>query len=69
MDKKFLLGLAFFFTACVTVNIYFPAAAVQRAALPPHERRPSFVYIDEAQDYFDENISNLFEFFGERMRH
>lgn len=34
-------------------------AAVQRAALPPHERRPSFVYIDEAQDYFDENISNL----------
>lgn len=34
-------------------------AAVQRAALPPHERRPSFVYIDEAQDYFDDNISNL----------
>jgi hypothetical protein len=34
-------------------------AAVQRAALRPHERRSSFVYIDEAQDYFDENISNL----------
>ncbi len=34
-------------------------AAVQRATLPPHERRPSFIYIDEAQDYFDENISNL----------
>jgi len=34
-------------------------AAVQRAALRPHERRPCFVYIDEAQDYFDENISNL----------
>lgn len=34
-------------------------AAVQRAALLPHKRRPSFVYIDEAQDYFDENISNL----------
>jgi len=34
-------------------------AAVQRAALPPHERRPAFVYIDEAQDYFDENISHL----------
>ena len=34
-------------------------AAVQRAALPPHERRSSFVYVDEAQDYFDENISNL----------
>jgi len=34
-------------------------AAVQRAALPPHERNPAFVYIDEAQDYFDENISHL----------
>src|SRR5258708_19036464 len=34
-------------------------AAVQRAALLPHERRSSFVYIDEAQYYFDENISNL----------
>lgn len=34
-------------------------AAVQRAALPPHERRPCFVYIDEAQDYFDENVSHL----------
>lgn len=34
-------------------------AAVQRAALLPHKRRPCFVYIDEAQDYFDENISNL----------
>ena len=34
-------------------------AAVQRSALLPHERRPTFVYIDEAQEYFDENISNL----------
>ena len=34
-------------------------AAVQRATQRPHERRPTFVYIDEAQDYFDENISNL----------
>ncbi len=34
-------------------------AAVQRAAMPPHERRPVFVYIDEAQDYFDENVSHL----------
>lgn len=34
-------------------------AAVQRAALAPHERRPAFVYIDEAQDYFDTSISNL----------
>jgi hypothetical protein len=34
-------------------------AAVQRAALPPHKRNPAFVYIDEAQDYFDDNISHL----------
>ncbi|MEW8077963.1 MAG: DUF87 domain-containing protein [Candidatus Thiodiazotropha endolucinida] len=34
-------------------------AAVQRAAIPAHERRPAFVYIDEAQDYFDENISHI----------
>lgn len=32
MDKKFSLLLVCFLTACVTVNIYFPAAAVQRAA-------------------------------------
>ena len=34
-------------------------AAIQRTALQPHERRPAFVYIDEAQDYFDDNISHL----------
>jgi len=34
-------------------------AAVQRAAIPAYKRQPSFVYIDEAQDYFDENISHL----------
>ena len=34
-------------------------AALQRAAQSPHERRPSFVYIDEAQDYFDANVANL----------
>ncbi|HEY2989699.1 MAG TPA: YdbL family protein [Candidatus Binatia bacterium] len=32
MNKKLSLLLAFSLTACVTVNIYFPAAAVQRAA-------------------------------------
>ena len=32
MLRKFFVSLAFFLTACVTVNIYFPAAAVQRAA-------------------------------------
>ncbi len=34
-------------------------AAVQRAAIPAYKRQSSFVYIDEAQDYFDENISHL----------
>jgi hypothetical protein len=42
-----------FFIALIT------QAAVQRAAMPPHTRRPGFVYIDEAQDYFDDNISHL----------
>ena len=32
MYKKLFPMLAFILTACVTVNIYFPAAAVQRAA-------------------------------------
>jgi hypothetical protein len=34
-------------------------AAVQRVTVPPHERKPAFVYIDEAEDYFDDNISHL----------
>ncbi|TMA06715.1 MAG: DUF1318 domain-containing protein [Deltaproteobacteria bacterium] len=32
MNTKFSFLFVFFLTACVTVNIYFPAAAVQRAA-------------------------------------
>jgi uncharacterized protein YdbL (DUF1318 family) len=32
MKRIFLLAVTLFLTACVTVNIYFPAAAVQRAA-------------------------------------
>lgn len=31
-------------------------AAQERATLPAHKRIPTFVYIDEAQDYFDRNI-------------
>lgn len=31
-------------------------AAQERATLPVHKRIPTFVYIDEAQDYFDRNI-------------
>jgi hypothetical protein len=34
-------------------------AALERAALPEDKRRPSFLYIDEAADYFDENIDDL----------
>lgn len=31
-------------------------AAQERATLPEHDRLPCLVYVDEAQDYFDENI-------------
>jgi hypothetical protein len=34
-------------------------AAVQRAVLDPTERRPTFVYVDEAQEYFDDTIAQL----------
>lgn len=34
-------------------------AALRRAGLPAHERRPCFVYIDEAADYFDDKIGHL----------
>lgn len=34
-------------------------AAVRRATIPAHERRPCFVYIDEAADYFDDRIGSL----------
>jgi hypothetical protein len=35
-------------------------AAQERAAIPETLRRSTFVYIDEAQDYFDESIQSLF---------
>jgi hypothetical protein len=34
-------------------------AALERAALPEDQRRPAFLYIDEAADYFDDNIDDL----------
>lgn len=34
-------------------------AAFERAAVPEHARRPAFLYIDEAADYFDANIDTL----------
>jgi hypothetical protein len=33
--------------------------ALRRASLPAHERRPCFVYVDEAADYFDDKIGHL----------
>ncbi len=34
-------------------------AAIQRAILPAYERNPTFAYIDEAEDYFDDNIDRM----------
>jgi hypothetical protein len=34
-------------------------AALERAADPETKRRPAFLYIDEAADYFDQNIDTL----------
>jgi hypothetical protein len=36
-------------------------AAQERAAISKDERTPTFVYIDEAHDYFDENMETLLE--------
>lgn len=34
-------------------------AALERAPVPEDRRRPAFLYIDEASEYFDTNIDNL----------
>jgi len=48
---------------CEIFGRFFIALLVQavqeRAAIPENKRRATFVYIDEAQDYFDEGIENL----------
>ncbi len=36
-------------------------ACLERAALRPEERTPCYVYIDEAQDYLDENVMLILE--------
>jgi len=36
-------------------------AAQERATIPQDERTPTFVYIDEAHDYFDEKMETLLE--------
>jgi Type IV secretion-system coupling protein DNA-binding domain len=48
---------------CELFGRFFIALLVQavqeRAAIPEDRRRRTFVYIDEAQDYFDDGIENL----------
>ena len=34
-------------------------AIMERAVIPEHERTPTFLYVDECQDYFDETIEVL----------
>jgi type IV secretory pathway VirB4 component len=34
-------------------------ATQERAVIPPEKRRATFVYIDEAHDYFDESLSDM----------
>ena len=34
-------------------------AVLERAVIPEHERRPTFLFVDEAADYFDSNIDDL----------
>ncbi|WP_262692493.1 type IV secretory system conjugative DNA transfer family protein [Kordiimonas aestuarii] len=34
-------------------------AAMERATIPKDKRTPCYVYVDEAQEYFDENVSDL----------
>jgi hypothetical protein len=50
---------------CEILGRFFMAliaqAAQERAAISKEERTPTFVYIDEAHDYFDENMENLLE--------
>jgi hypothetical protein len=35
-------------------------AAQERASIPEDKRMPTFVYIDEAHDYFDQNMKSMF---------
>jgi hypothetical protein len=49
---------------CEILGRFFVAlvsqVAQERAVIPEDRRRSTFVYIDEAQDYFDESIQSLF---------
>jgi hypothetical protein len=48
---------------CAIFGRFFVAlivqAAMERSSIAPHKRNPAFVYIDEAQDYLDDNIGQL----------
>jgi hypothetical protein len=50
---------------CEILGRFFVAlvsqVAQERAVIPEDRRRSTFVYIDEAQDYFDESIQSLFD--------
>lgn len=36
-------------------------AAIERASIPEDERRPTFIYVDECQDYVDQNVALILE--------
>jgi DNA helicase HerA-like ATPase len=36
-------------------------SALERSVLPAHERTPTFVYVDEAQEYFDESVATILQ--------
>jgi hypothetical protein len=48
---------------CAILGRFFIAmvgqAANERATVPPERRRPTFVYVDEAYEYFDDRIEDL----------
>lgn len=56
-SREFLQGeCSVFGRYCIAVAM---KAAFDRARLPLHERRTSYLYIDEASDYFDESVGQL----------
>ena len=56
-SREFLQGeCSVFGRYCIAVAM---KAAFDRARLPLHQRRTSFLYVDEASDYFDESVGQL----------
>lgn len=55
--KDFLKdGSSIFGQICISLILQ---AIQERAALPEHERKPTFIYIDEAADFFSDDINDL----------